>query len=157
MEHLQLQHLGLSCSKIAEAEADHLGLRETVVVVVGEGRLVQFSMVLLHRLQQLTYLERVQVGVQGPGQGQPVLQPIQMLTRLADLRLKVYIEAGPLSISASLLSGAYQLMRLELEMCTPPLHSLHMRLHTTPSMPLTRCHAAQWVCGRASTAATTHF
>jgi hypothetical protein len=53
VEHLQLQHLGL---------------RETVVGVVGEGRFVQFATVLLHRLQQLTYrmLSLFRLGCRGP-------------------------------------------------------------------------------------------
>jgi hypothetical protein len=41
----------------------------------------------LQRLQQLTYLELVEIEVVAPDEATPVLQPVQALTRLVDLRL----------------------------------------------------------------------
>jgi hypothetical protein len=46
-----------------------------------------FSTDALSGLQQLTYLELAELDMQGPDQGVPVLQPLQGLTCLADLRL----------------------------------------------------------------------
>jgi hypothetical protein len=69
------------------------------------------------QLQQLTYLElagSVEVGPRDvdPDPAVPVLQDLQGLTRLVDLRLDVYGAAG--GVPASMLSGMHGLTRLEL-------------------------------------------
>ena len=45
------------------------------------------STAVLQRMQQLTYLSLQRVGMQGPDETTPLLQPLQALTRLVDLRL----------------------------------------------------------------------
>jgi hypothetical protein len=74
----------------------------------------------LQRLQQLTYLELADVVLQSPVQGQPVLQPLQALTRLQDLRLCT--DDG--GITASMLSGTHHLARLWILGCLHHIPSL---------------------------------
>ena len=65
-------------------------------------------------LQQLTYLELACVYLQGPDLEGPALQPLQALTRLADLRLAPVIAPDSLvAVDGSMLSGMQHLTRLE--------------------------------------------
>jgi hypothetical protein len=75
---------------------------------------VSFPTGKLQRLQQLTYLELAHGKLQGSGQGQLALQPLQALTRLVDLRLAhaPIKNDAPTVLSASMLSGAHNLTRL---------------------------------------------
>jgi hypothetical protein len=68
----------------------------------------------LHRLQQLTYLSLKRVGLQGPDEVTPVLQPLQASTRLVDLQLDLSEtrNADQISVTASMLSGMDQLTQL---------------------------------------------
>jgi hypothetical protein len=89
-----------------------------------------FSTTVLQPLQQLTYLEIDGIALHGPGKASPVLQPMQALTRLADLRVDVwhynwainyyslFMQPRDHSITASMLSGANYLTRLELQNCS---------------------------------------
>jgi hypothetical protein len=65
----------------------------------------------LQQLQQLTCLELANVELQGPDEASSALQPLQALTRLADLRL-----AGnaAVSITANMLSGTHHMTRMQL-------------------------------------------
>jgi hypothetical protein len=67
----------------------------------------------LQQLQQLTYLELAAVTVQRPDWDSPALQPLQALTRLADLRL-ADLYPDKRRVSASLLSSMCHLTRLAL-------------------------------------------
>lgn len=64
----------------------------------------------LSGLLHLTHLELTAV-LKGPVEGGPVLQPLQSLTRLVDLRLSL---EGPTTIGSSVLSGMKHLTRLHL-------------------------------------------
>jgi hypothetical protein len=66
---------------------------------------------LLQQLSHLTYLELVNMTPQGPDAASPALQPLQALTRLADLR---FGDLYPLrqDVTAGMLSGMCHLTRL---------------------------------------------
>jgi hypothetical protein len=72
----------------------------------------------LQRLQQLTYLELAMVKLKGLDGvsviDNPVLQPLQALTRLVDLQLTRILQAPNGRNSAEMLSGMQHLTRLEL-------------------------------------------
>ena len=81
---------------------------------VFRGVYYQFPTAVLQKLQQLTFLELADTAFMVP-QDSPILQPLQALTRLVDLRInEEHIAPGYISITASMLSGAHQLTRLEL-------------------------------------------
>jgi hypothetical protein len=86
--------------------------------VKSNGEWVQFPTAALQRLQQLTYLELSLIKLQGLDGvsvvDNPVLQPLQALTRLVDLRLTRILQAPNGRISAEMLSGMQHLTRLEL-------------------------------------------
>jgi hypothetical protein len=77
----------------------------------------------LQHLQHLTYLEPVSIQIQDPpgdqdsGEGQPRLQHLQTLTKLADLPIKAYLGDEQDVITASMLAGARHLTRLQLSNC----------------------------------------
>jgi hypothetical protein len=79
------------------------------------GEQLQFPTVVLEQLQQLTYLMMFGIAWQGPDQDQPALQPLQALTRLVELRLD--LQGGGDSVSASMLAGSCNLTCLELSRC----------------------------------------
>ena len=119
LKKLQLWDCGLSDVGTAEdlaaalvklpAGLEHLSIRR----VNGRNRYgenVAFPMCVLERLQALTHLELSDLEVMGPDMPDLALQPLQALTRLADLRL-LCVEGGPLT--ASMLSGMTSLTRLE--------------------------------------------
>jgi hypothetical protein len=86
------------------------GLEHPSITTLGVDDLtVNFPTGVLQRLQQLTYLELDDIALQGPCKEQPVLQPVQALTRLQDLRLGT--DNG--GITASMLSGTHHLTHLE--------------------------------------------
>ena len=73
----------------------------------------------LQRLQQLTYLELVEIEVVAPDEATPVLQPVQALTRLVDLRLG-HLDTGDTMVwrykaTKELLKDMYLLTRLDFE------------------------------------------
>jgi hypothetical protein len=96
--------------------------------------LVLFPTGVLQQLTQLTYLELDLVGLQGPDQASPALQPLQALTRLAHLRLKCVEEdtVGGADgvwprVTASMLSGAGSVTHLALNCAVFELDALgHM-------------------------------
>jgi hypothetical protein len=126
LKKLQLWDCGLSDVGTAEdlaaalvklpAGLEHLSIRR----VNGRnsyGENVAFPMCVLERLQALTHfkcvsskLELSDLEVMEPDMPDLALQPLQALTRLADLRL-LCVEGGPLT--ASMLSGMTSLTRLE--------------------------------------------
>jgi hypothetical protein len=67
----------------------------------------------LKQMQQLTYLELEDIGIEGRDKDRHELQPLRFLTRLVDLRVKKCGDRRRL-ITASMLSGAHHLARLEL-------------------------------------------
>jgi hypothetical protein len=77
---------------------------------------------MLEQLQQLTFLELDGITVRGQGEDVPALQPLQAMTRLADLRVNsttsvhgfACADEYHLNLTASMLSGAHRLTRLEL-------------------------------------------
>jgi hypothetical protein len=78
-------------------------------------RPLQFPTGVLQQLQQLTYLELVSVQLPDPGDDSLPLQPLQALTRLVHLRVEdADLCEGGIRITASMLSGAHLLTRLEL-------------------------------------------
>ena len=83
--------------------------RLSIKLYPSHGQRVHFGTGELQRLQQLTSLVLEGVVFQGPGDS-PALQPLQGLTRLADLQLRVTRERS--SITASMLSGMHNLTRL---------------------------------------------
>jgi hypothetical protein len=96
----------------------------------------------LQHLQQLTYLELVKIQMQDPpedqdpGEGQPRLQHLQMLTKLADLRITAYEVDEQDVITAIMLAGARHLTRLQLSRCEIEPDALalkpqlqHLQLH----------------------------
>jgi hypothetical protein len=90
------------------ASLEHLSISR---VAASGDQWVGVSTAVLAKLQQLTYLELAETGVAGSVEGGPVLQPLQALAQLADLRL------GALEIRivpASMLSDMQGLTRLEL-------------------------------------------
>jgi hypothetical protein len=74
-----------------------------------------FPTAILQQLQHLTYLELGRMFLQGPDSGSLTLQPLQALTRLADLRID---EDAAGLINASMLSSACFLTHLELQSCS---------------------------------------
>lgn len=91
----------------------------------------------LLQLLHLTYLELDSVsGMQAPGGAQPYLQGLQLLTRLLDLRLVPYWDTQQ-PVTASMLSGAHRLTRLQLSSYTFEARALagktalqHLDLHS---------------------------
>jgi hypothetical protein len=76
---------------------EHLSINGDIRCVGYDPLPLVFSTSVLQRLQQLTYLELVWMVLAGPDQGSPALQPLQALTRLADLRLYPYSEDEPVT------------------------------------------------------------
>jgi hypothetical protein len=89
-------------------------------VTPGGRSLVRFPTGVLQQLQQLTYLELAEVGLQGPDDTSPYLQPLTALTRLADLRL-AHLWLADLypfheqRVTAGMLSGMCHLTRMALD------------------------------------------
>jgi hypothetical protein len=68
------------------------------------GVLISFfflSLYLLLQLQELTYLELADIWLRGPGGATPVLQPLEALTRLVDLRIAADAEPGGDGVSGN--------------------------------------------------------
>jgi hypothetical protein len=80
---------------------------------------VPFPTGALQQLQQLTYLELADMRLLGPDQEQPALQPLQVLTRLVDLRLTSVGAYGSVQepgsrITASMLASMHNLTCLHM-------------------------------------------
>lgn len=86
---------------------DNTGFSDTVPFVFPTG--------VLREMQQLTFLELAAVQLEGPQHGEPALQPLQALTRLADLRV---VASGGICLGSSMLSGTAFLTRLHLLCCS---------------------------------------
>mgnify|MGYP001807073973 CR=1 FL=1 len=127
------------------AGLEHLSIRR-LVTMGGWG--VPFPMGMLQQLQQLTYFELADMWLKGPDQEQQALQPLQALTRLADLRLvglkarstvereytdKIFasmlsgthnltclVLSGVVELQPGVLAGKTKLQRLELHYCAVP-------------------------------------
>jgi hypothetical protein len=90
---------------------EHLSLRS----LYSEDSYFKFPSAVVQQLQQLTFLELDGMWFLRPDDGSPILQPLQALTRLVDVRIKVENAApGYISIMASMLSSAHRLTRLDL-------------------------------------------
>jgi hypothetical protein len=93
---------------------------KTHVSLLGETRML-LPTAKLKQLQQLTFLELARISVRGLDRDSPALQPLQALTRLADLRLSQLRASNSSNVyfvtvtfTASMLSGAHHLTRLQL-------------------------------------------
>ena len=75
-----------------------------------------FPTSVLHKLPHLTYLEFARIELQGADKPSHALQPLQALTRLADLRLCV--DDYECNVTVSMLSGTCNLTHLELTSCS---------------------------------------
>jgi hypothetical protein len=110
-----LAYLAAALSQLP-AELEHLAFS-----VVGNsilGRSAYFPTGVLQRLQQLTYVELSRVGLYGPDQHSPALQPLQALTRLVDLRVNAWDSGSRVrQVTASMLSGTQHLTCLQLSNC----------------------------------------
>ena len=106
-----LGHLSLSC-------------------IYSNHRCATFFTTVLQPLQQLTYLEIAGMDLHGADKSSPVLQPLQALIRLADLRVDVrhyqwsikmysmFTERRDHSVTAGMLAGMNLLTHLELQECS---------------------------------------
>ena len=96
-------------------DLEHLSLRN----LLWNSNNAQLDTSVLERLLELTHLELAGFEVLGPFYDLPVLQPLQELTKLADLRLEDLFEEGAfgtgstVKITASMLSGTQGLTCLE--------------------------------------------
>ena len=92
------------------------GLKALCVAAVEiNGFWAPFPIAVCQQLQQLTYLELHGVLVQPAEQGSPVLQGLQALTGLVELKLDMLnADDTPIPFTASLLSSTCRLTRLEL-------------------------------------------
>ena len=96
---------GLAAALPLLPSLQHLSIGDTD----GQAKSIPFPSGILQVLQQLTYLELAACTLQDPDSLQP--ECMHVLTRLQDLRLDLW---GAVSVSASTLSGARQLTRLQL-------------------------------------------
>jgi hypothetical protein len=102
---------GLAAALGLLPELQHLSITHTPALIF-TGHPCSFPTAVLNGLQQLTYLELL-VCLEGPDQ-QPVMQPLQALTRLAHLRVAPLYSSGRLTIiDNSILTGMRHLTRLE--------------------------------------------
>jgi hypothetical protein len=102
---------GLAAALSLLPELQHLSIR----IIHWDLNVLTFPTSALLGLQQLTYLELACIYVHGPDTKGPALQPLQALTRLADLRLAPVIEPGSLvAVDSSMLSGMQHLAQLKI-------------------------------------------
>jgi hypothetical protein len=107
----------LEALSMLPAGLEHLSLRDLRC----NGQMVQFPTAVLQQLQQLTYLELADVSVLGPDEASPVMQPLQALTRLQDLRLRgVHTDQEGGRVTSDMLSGTPCLTRLEVSTACGP-------------------------------------
>ena len=95
------------------AGLEHLSINS---INSNDGKLVQFPTGALQRFDHLTYLQMSGMRVKGPDEASPALQPLEALTRLVELQIKL---AGDVDdqVTPSMLAAAHHLTRLQLVDC----------------------------------------
>jgi hypothetical protein len=86
-----------------------------VASVASDGDMAYLPTSVLQQLEKLTFLEIGKVTLWGPDFVNPLLQPLQALTRLVDLQLEgLDAHEGTLRLNADMLSSTCKLTRLKL-------------------------------------------
>jgi hypothetical protein len=160
LKQLQLKDCGMRTDGTADATVKALAAALSQLVSLehlcltgsrqcaGSERL-KFPTAVLQQLQQLTYLEFEYVNLLRFDDGSRALQSLQAFTGLQDLRVKDVREGSIdyISITASMLSGAHHLTRLELAECDkvdPAALAGKIRLQHL-QMTMCNLHAAETV------------